>query len=564
MQPIQVVLDGCISFKFLAANSVNDDITTRLTRSVPEITMLPSVNLPDPETAAELAVPLLLAYVEKRPSGAVSQEQQGSQRRIAIDAQRRELRKLASSHSLTIIGEYTDAVESGKDDHRPGFQALRNELQSSERSWSTILMLDTSRLSRRRVNALVFEEMEAKKRGVRIIYKSLPDNVDPIQEMLLKAIMQAIDEWHSLSSKQKGLAGMRENVHKGFRAGGRAPAGYRLEHVDTGVVREGVPVMKSRLVPGADAERVRQYLKARAIGKPRAELRGILDKPQSTLISIERNALTYAGHTVWNRHQETSSGGYIGETKFRPKEEWVVQRDTHPALINETEADAILAALDNRKRPRARASDYLLTGMLVTPSGAAWWGNGDGRYRNGSKNVTAAKLEQAIVGQVARDLRSPAFVTALVKRARAAQHPTKAEGRAKMLRQDLDDHERRMAKIANCIPEMKNPRPLVAKLEEMDAERARLLAELKQAQADRDVVRALSQITERDVERMLDTAIEQMEQLEQGELKDFLRGLVGKIELDPATLTCRMHYRIPLRLGVKVASPGGFERPLPP
>ena len=318
-------------------------------------------------------------------------------------------------------------------------------------------------------------------------------------------------------------------------------------------------LLAARLVPGRDAERVRQYLQARAVGKPRAELRGVLDKPQSTLISIERNALTYAGHTVWNRHQETSSGGYVGGTKFRPKEEWVVQRDTHPALINEAEAEVILAALDSRKRPRARASDYLLTGMLVTPSGAAWWGIGDGRYRNGSKNVAAAKLEQAIVGQIGRDLRSPAFVTALVKRARAAQHPTKADGRAKMLRRDLDDHERRMAKIANCIPEMKNPRPLVAKLEEMDAERARLLTELKQAQADRDVIRALCQITEKDVESMLDTAIEQMEELDQGGLKNFLRGLIGKIELDPATLTCRMHYRIPLRLGVKVASPGRPE-----
>ncbi len=89
----------------------------------------------------------------------------------------------------------------------------------------------------------------------------------------------------------------------------------------------------------------------------------------------------------------------------------------------------------------------------------------------------------------------------------------------------------------------------------MENDRDRLLTELKQAQADRDVVRVLSQITERDVERMLDTATEQTEALEPTALKDFLRGLLKQVELDPATVSCRIHYRISVNLGVKRASP---------
>jgi hypothetical protein len=79
-----------------------------------------------------------------------------------------------------------------------------------------------------------------------VLYRTVPET-DPITEMLLRSILQAMDEWHSLTSRRKGLAGMAENVRKGYRAGGRAPLGYRLEQVSTGAIRDGQPVLKSRL-----------------------------------------------------------------------------------------------------------------------------------------------------------------------------------------------------------------------------------------------------------------------------------------------------------------------------
>lgn len=42
-----------------------------------------------------------------------------------------------------------------------------------------------------------------------------------------------------MTSREKGLAGMAENVRAGFRAGGVAPYGYNLERVATGAVRDG-------------------------------------------------------------------------------------------------------------------------------------------------------------------------------------------------------------------------------------------------------------------------------------------------------------------------------------
>ncbi|MFZ6676077.1 hypothetical protein [Undibacterium sp. Xuan67W] len=93
------------------------------------------------------------------------------------------------------------------------------------------------------MNAIVFEEMEAKRRNVTIIYRSLPGSA-PITDMLLKFILQAMDEWHSLTSKQKGLVGMSENVKQGFRTSGRAPFGYSLDKFSTGAIRDGEPVTR--------------------------------------------------------------------------------------------------------------------------------------------------------------------------------------------------------------------------------------------------------------------------------------------------------------------------------
>jgi hypothetical protein len=159
------------------------------------------------------------------------------------------------------------------------------------------------------------------------------------------SVTQGIDEWHSLVSKQKGLAGMAENVRQGFRAGGRAPTGYRLQSVSTGAIRDGQPVLKSRLELGNEADMVSRYLKLRTTGaKGAAAARQIgLELSRSTLTGIEWNALTYAGHTVWNVHNEYTPGGYASGSKRRARSDWLIQRDTHPALISEAEAEAILS-----------------------------------------------------------------------------------------------------------------------------------------------------------------------------------------------------------------------------
>lgn len=130
-------------------------------------------------------------------------------------------------------------------------------MRQRPRAWSSVLLLDTSRVARKPIIAVLFER-DAERNGVRVIYKSIPGD-DPITGQLIKSVFRAPDEYHSLISKAKGLAGMAENVRQGFRAGGRAPRGYRLVPVRTRGLRDGSEVLKSKLEPDNDAARRRVF-----------------------------------------------------------------------------------------------------------------------------------------------------------------------------------------------------------------------------------------------------------------------------------------------------------------
>lgn len=467
---------------------------------------------------------------------------------VSIDAQRRALKELSVARGFAVVGEYADAVESGKDDDRPAFQRLISDLRAPDRQWNHIIALDTARIARRRALAIIFEEHECRPRGVKVVYRSLPES-DPITEMLLKSILQAMDEWHSLTSKVKGLSGMAENVRQGWRAGGRAPRGYVLQAIATGAVRDGAPVTKTKLAVGPDAAVMRAYLKARARGvqRVRAARDAGLDASTTTLIDVDRNALTYAGHTVWNRHAERDGNGYVGGAKIRPRSEWVVQHNTHEALITDDEAAAILASVDAGKRKAAKPNSrvYLLSGMLAAPDGTMW--NGDsGFYRlPRGKRIAAESVERAVVERVIAAFSSDELAASIAEHYRKLAEPAKAAGNeVAAMRRKIDDTEKRIARLANLVAETTAPEALLRQIETMEAERAAQIKTLDALTADAGVLRPLRNIGAEDVKRLLAGVAEDMNAANPESLRDTLRQVVERVALDPETFEASISYRI--------------------
>ncbi|MCP5159951.1 MAG: recombinase family protein [Gammaproteobacteria bacterium] len=493
---------------------------------------------------------------------------------VSIDAQARELLALAEAKNLLIVSRFEDVVESAKDENRPGFQALLADLKSSKRQWDHLLMVDTSRLSRRRYMAEVFAH-EARKRGVTIIYSKLPD-ADPITSAVIIGVMQVFDELHSLMSREKGLAGMAENVRQGFRAGGRAPRGYRLVSQATGAIRDGQPVTKTTLEPNEDALLVRQFLEERATGAPRRRLHQKLGLawPETSSIAMEHNALTYAGHTVWNQHNERIDGRYKGSAKRRPRSEWVIQRDTHPALITDQQAEAILSALESSRhaeglrQSRRTPATYLLTGLLKTPSGDPWYGDGKGKhyrvYRDGKKSrwVPRAPLEEGIVRHIIGDLTSPVFIRALLKEARKQQDALPVDPTIP-LRERIAEITRQVTRAMTLAVQLENSAPALRLVDDLEKERAALAAEIVRQEQIHAQQTTFAVMDEGAIRAFLQGLAETLEQADREAMKDALSALIDVITLDPETRQAEITYHIDVDRN-SVASPRGFEPLLSP
>lgn len=482
---------------------------------------------------------------------------------ISIDVQLRDLRQLATDRGYVIVDTFSDVVESGKDEDRPGLQALLSELFKKDRTWSVVLALDTSRIARRAAAAYWFEDRECRPRGVSVVYKNLPD-MEEAERAIVKAVFHGVDEWHSLVSKRKAIAGMKENVRQGHRAGGRAPTGYELEHAPTGAVRDGVAVLKSRLVPSDLAPRISAYLKDRAAGIPRhrALRKHGLALPQTSLIGIERNALVYAGHTVWNRLGER---GRIGP-KYRPRAEWEVKRDTHVALITDAEAEAILEGLKSRARVRARPKkhDYLLAGLLRTPAGEAWHGEVDPystfyRHRR-TRRILARRVERTVVDSLTEDLAGGRLASALLEHMRARLLIQPDARRAAALRRKLEEIDRRIRRLADLAAEADTPAPLLRTMGEKEQERdtaAAELAAIEREEATRTQLAAVSEDQVSDELRRL--AVDVASATDVPGLRDQLLQLLECVEMDPADPSeLVLKYRLP---AVGGTSPGYDWRP---
>lgn len=485
---------------------------------------------------------------------------------VSIDAQRKDLLQVAQERDLLVIKEFADVVESAKSEYRPAFQQLIVELGQPGRAWSVILMIDHSRLSRQPYVGHGFR-YECAKRGVEVIFGMFPE-LDPVTQIFLDNGMDAVAVSHSLISKQKGLAGMAMNVSHGWRAGGRAPRGYHLVHMPTGAVREGAPVMKSILEPGTEADLIARYLKARAAGVPRVRARRDLgiSLTGSSLVAIEWNALTYAGHTVWNRHNETRpEGGYLNAKKMRPRSEWHIKRDTHPALITDAEAETILAALVSSRMGKAVSdarrsiSPYLLSGVLMAPDGRRWEGWRD-RYRVKGREglrgcyLVKSDVDEAVVGQIQADFGSEAFVEALVHEAHRA-----GEGRqihpAKPLHAEVMALNAQIAKAMDLAIQLDSPAPALRKINELEARRAQRVDEIARLEQEQALQAALSQVTPDHVRGLVHGLADELASAEQPRLKAILQSAVDRVVLDPITLECRISYRIPLQRTLNVASP---------
>jgi site-specific DNA recombinase len=381
-------------------------------------------------------------------------------------------------------------VQSAKTDERPAFQEMIAEAGLRDRRFDVILCLDTSRFARNATDAKIYKEHLRGTCGVRVEFVKMP-TTDSYIDPLIETLMEGIDQLHSQKSESDGLRGMKQNVLKGFRAGGRAPIGYKLNKIVTGI-REGVKVTKSKLVRDPETFTViKEYLERRASGPSRPDAASLtgLNLSTGTYVGIEDNALVYAGQTVWFRHNEKIKGGYRGGTKVRPREKWVVHTDTHEAMISEAQAETIMAqrALKSRSQQRGRRSPYLLSGLLRCVCGANFVGDAGyykcHRRKEGcdSRSIRQETIEQAVLGVLFEQYLNVETLAGIreqlvrLESTTGARHKRDIEG----LGTELKDITRQIETLVALLTEVEQRRPLLTKIDELELRRVALATKLQ-------------------------------------------------------------------------------------
>lgn len=476
---------------------------------------------------------------------------------VSIDAQRRILQEDAASKGLAIVGEYTDVVESAKDEDRPGFRQLVAAIGNRHRGWTNILVLNTSRIARRGEFAHLFG-FQCMKSGISVHYNSIPDDMSPPAKALLKAVYQGFDEWHSLESREKALDAMKENTLRGWRAGGRAPFGYTIKRIPTGAIREGLPVMKSTLVPNDDAPLVQAYLQARARGESRTSVvrRLNMQWKSSSLNYLEWRALTYAGHMVWNVHNPRTRGQYVTGYKRKPRSAWIMKPNAHEALITEHEAEVIVRTLEQGKTRRTRSSEhcYPLSGLLVDRERRRWHGDWDHKmqrtmYRlQKGPRISARAVESAVVRQIVEDLSQPDVIRRLTMAMKESTEQ-QVDGRK------ISGLEKRITnlqqKVANLVGQLAEAGDSVAAvltqaIARFEDERQQSVRELRELREKHAVASKANALTEEDVRQLLRALSDQLQEVNPAErpshLISALCSLVDQVTLDPETRECFVRY----------------------
>ena len=257
---------------------------------------------------------------------------------------------------------------------------------------------------------------------------------------------------------------------------------------------------------------------------------------KSGAIGLEWNALTYAGHTVWNVHNETRGSGYKGGTKRRPREDWVIREKPHEALITSEEAKFIPA------RQGAQAS------VELSPDGALEY-----TARRIMVRERSRRLLPAWHGRKAKPQSRPNSA----RRSRVGsgdERSAHSDDPVKSLRKELNV-ESRIGKMMMLAADMDDQAPALREVEALERYRNTLAAEVSRHEQEYTAASPLDNITEAHVKTLLGGITENIDAMNQATLKDFLSNLIDRVTLNPVSHECQVNYRISMDLRNKVASP---------
>jgi DNA invertase Pin-like site-specific DNA recombinase len=435
-----------------------------------------------------------------------------------------------------VTAEFTDQ-ESGAKAERPGWSALAHEARDCEgRRFDAVVIYATSRLARDRLYAALYER-ELAKVGVSIHYATGAGDPDTPEGKVFIGMQQLWDEFERNKLSRETKRGMREASEQGYRAGGRAPYGYRRREA---AMPEGHQGDRSKhrvtLEPVEEQAQTVARIFELFVGdelSPKAianELNAPGGPPSPTHVDSSRNVRgawaastiramlknpVYTGRTVWNRLDFTEAKQSGGGARRRAKEEWIVSEDTHLAIVDDATFEAAQARFSTKVRGAGsahRKRDYVLAGMVkctadhgpVSMHGKARKGHHyyccdyAARYgevaareaHDGAKTISVRedRLLRLVLRFFERRIFGPLRIERLEKQLRAQARSERANGKLAgvKLRKQLTEIDRKIKAQVIALEEGVEPELVTERINELRGEKEALAEALGEVGLERE------------------------------------------------------------------------------
>ena len=295
----------------------------------------------------------------------------------SIQNQKSILRKFAENHHFPSPCFYVDDGFSGGNFQRPAFQQMISDMENGE--IGIIVTKDLSRLGRNQLHTGLYIEERFPMFGVR--YIAINDNVDTdsSESNDLMPFKNLFNEWFIRDTSRKIRAVLKAKAERGERLGTRAPYGYIKD-----------PETKKLAVDDEAAAIVRRIFAMCASGNGPSQIARILKKEQvltptmyaytrygmnhtcldtahpynwsdSAIANLLENEI-YLGNTV---NMKYSTKSYKDKRRVEhSREECLVFKDTHPALITQEIWDIVQRVRKNRRRPTKMEEQNKYSGLV--------------------------------------------------------------------------------------------------------------------------------------------------------------------------------------------------------
>ena len=295
----------------------------------------------------------------------------------SIQNQKNILQKFAEDHHFPNPCFYVDDGFSGGNFQRPAFQQMISDMENGE--IGIIVTKDLSRLGRNQLHTGLYIEERFPMFGVR--YIAINDNVDTdsSESNDLMPFKNLFNEWFIRDTSRKIRAVLKAKAERGERLGTRAPYGYIKD-----------PETKKLAVDDEAAAIVRRIFAMCASGNGPSQIARILKKEQvltptmyaytrygmnhtcldtahpynwsdSAIVNLLENEI-YLGNTV---NMKYSTKSYKDKRRVEhSREECLVFKDTHPALITQEVWDIVQRVRKNRRRPTKMEEQNKYSGLV--------------------------------------------------------------------------------------------------------------------------------------------------------------------------------------------------------